>query len=43
LLVTTSTIKLATETMCMILKVRPGFIFLSLPQMANGKWQYCYF
>jgi hypothetical protein len=28
LLVTTSAIKLATETVCMILKVRPGFVFL---------------
>jgi chaperonin GroEL (HSP60 family) len=37
LLVTTSVIKLATEIVCMILKVRPNFGFLSSPQIKNGR------
>ena len=36
LLVTTSVIKLAAEIVCMILKVRPGFVFLLSSQTANG-------
>jgi T-complex protein 1 subunit delta len=37
LLVTTSVIELATEIVCMILKVRPDFAFLLSPQMKNGR------
>ncbi len=38
LLVTTSVIKLATDTVCMILKVKPDFVLLLLlPQMTNDR------
>ncbi len=37
LLVMTSAIKLAADTVCMILKVRPGFVFLY-----HNKWQRWY-
>jgi T-complex protein 1 subunit delta len=37
LLVMTSVIKLITEIVCMILKVRLDFVFLLSPQMKNGR------